>query len=166
MIMKMFLLISSSVISMLLRRMLKNHFLTLTSSKSKNIILDPFKSSSKHELMPSISSKIHRIKKYSPGGFSSKWEDNKKNMLKIGLLSAMYQRLSNNNPEEIIETITKIKKINKDKLTSNIQTRKKNTITITIMNTEEDEEIVEEGKIKEQKLMKSLRKFNKNLKNK
>jgi hypothetical protein len=75
----------SNVILRQLRRMLKRPSLTTTSSKSKNITLDPSRLSSKLELMPSTSYAAPSTKKYSIGASSSKWEDNKENMRKIGL---------------------------------------------------------------------------------
>ena len=117
-----FLLTWSNAISKLLKRMLRKHFLSSILSKLKSITLDLLKLSLKVKSMPSTSSETALTRRFLREDFSSKWEDNKKNMLKTGLQLDMFPNHSNKHPREIsnmIKNPKKKKELNKDRKYNN-----------------------------------------------
>ena len=102
--------------------MLRKHFLSSILSKLKSITLDLLKLSLKVKSMPSTSSETALTRRFLREDFSSKWEDNKKNMLKTGLQLDMFQNHSNKHPREIsnmIKNPKKKKELNKDRKYNN-----------------------------------------------
>ena len=125
---------------MLLKKILKKPSQILNSSKSKTTTQDHLKSSSKWELMPLTSSKIIMIRKFLTEDFSSKWEDNKNNWSKNGLVSVPLQETSEVQTNHIITEINnkeienlkskKLNKLNKVKQQLNNQKLKLNKLKL------------------------------------
>lgn len=82
--------------------MLRKHSQIFNSSKSRSITLDLLKSFLKAKLMPSTSSEAVLIKKFLREDFSSRWEDNRRSMLKTGLPWAMFLNNSNKHLRRIL----------------------------------------------------------------
>lgn len=125
---------------MLLKKISKKPSQILNSSKSKTTTQDHSKSSSKWELMPLTSSKTIMIRKFLTEDFSSKWEDNKNNWSKNGLVSVPLQETSEVQTNHIITEINnkeienlkskKLNKLNKVKQQLNNQKLKLNKLKL------------------------------------
>jgi hypothetical protein len=89
--------------------MLRRLSLIFISSKSKSIILGLLKLYSKVKSMLSTSLGVAMIRKFLQEDFSSKWEDNKNNWMKTGLLLAMFLKNSNRYRRKILNLKNNLK---------------------------------------------------------